>query len=653
MTHPEMKYSDLEQEQFLEVVDRDEAFRRWWTVIHNLRPAEETISVSDALGRVVSDSIKSTVDVPGFDRSNVDGFAVESSATFGASEIEPVILRINNELIHPGLTPKVEIQSGFTTPIATGGMIPRGADAVVMVENTRIVNEGLAVDRAVTPGSHISFAGSDIARGELVVTQGTVLSSRETGLLAAIGLDCVRVRKRPVIGVISSGNEILMPGEPYSQGMVFDANSRLICDAVTESGGVARFLGIVPDNLTEMQNAIQNACQSCDMVILSGGTSKGGGDVSYRAVSEMNPGILVHGVALKPGKPICLAASQQIPIAILPGFPTSAIFTFHEFVAPAIRYLAGLAMDDRQEIHARMATRINSEKGRTEFLLVGLMSGRDGITAFSMGKGSGSVTTFSRADGFLVIPKNQEFVESGERVRITLLGKNLKMADLSIIGSHCMGIDLLTEELARRNIRVKTLWVGSQGGIDAVKRGECDVAGSHLLDITTNTYNLPFLSLHEKMLYGYSRMQGIVFRNDDSRFSGLRPEEVIEKACQERDCRMISRNRGSGTRILIDQILQGRRPVGYNVEVRSHHAVAAALSQNRADWGMTIEPVAKFYNLSFLPVREEEYDLIVAPESLEKPAFQEMLNLIRSEEFQRKLRDHSFILRQESGKWAQ
>lgn len=640
-----------EQEQFLEVVDRDEATRRWWTIINRTELHTEIVPISESLGRVLAQNVISNVDVPGFDRSNVDGFAVISEDTFGVSETEPRLLKLNNEVIHPGIVPAIELQPGTATSIATGGMIPRGADAVIMVEQTRITNDQVAIYRASAPGAMISYAGTDIARGELVLLENTRLTARETGLLAAIGEAHVSVRRRPVVAVISSGNEIIEPGVESAPGMIYDANARLIADAVRESGGLPLYFGIVPDDLSKMQSVIGSAIEKCDLVIVSGGTSKGSGDVSYKAIASLIPGILVHGVALKPGKPVCLGASGNIPIAILPGFPTSAIFTFHEFVAPVIRHLAGNQANDNTPIDARMATRVNSEKGRTEYLLVGLMPGKNGLSAYPMGKGSGSVTTFSRADGFLMIPKNQEYVEENEPVKIIPLGEKLKPADLVIIGSHCLGLDLMAARLAKSGFSCKTLWVGSQGGIDAAIRGECDIAGVHLLDPDSNTYNRPFLTPELKLLFGYGRMQGFVCRKDDTRFQQLHLDEAINKACTAENCRMVSRNRGSGTRIIIDQILGSRKPAGYNVEVRSHHAVAASLSQKRADWGVTIESVARFYDLAFIPIRAEHYDFIVPEDRAERPAVQEFIRILNSPEYQNEIQANFFQIRKETGQW--
>ena len=402
-------------------------------------------------------------------------------------------------------------------------MLPRGADAVVMIEHADVHGGNVVIRRAVSPGSGISFAGSDIAAGETVLRVGTVLTSRETGVLAAIGENRVAVCRQPRVAIISTGNEIIAPGEPMRPAHVYDSNSQILADAVRELGGLPHFCGIVRDDLDELRKVLHAALAESDVVLLSGGTSKGQGDLCYRVVAELtDPGIVAHGVALKPGKPLCLAATSGKPVVILPGFPTSAIFTFHEFVAPVIVRLAGRPPQSQETLTATLAVKTNSEIGRTEYLLVGLVETEQGLSAFPMGKGSGSVTTFSRADGFVTIPRHVEIIEAGEPVEVRLIGRGLALADLVVIGSHCLGLDYLLSELQRRGVTatVKLLTVGSSAGLAAAKRGECDLAGIHLLDPTTGEYNRPFLSEGLTLVEGYRRLQGIVFRRGDARFEG-------------------------------------------------------------------------------------------------------------------------------------
>ncbi|HJW21329.1 MAG TPA: molybdopterin biosynthesis protein, partial [Candidatus Limnocylindrales bacterium] len=510
-------------------------------------------------------------------------------------------------------------------------------------EHARIDGDDLVLLRPVAPGAHVSFAGTDVARGELVLRQGTVLTARETGLLAAIGRAEVEVLRRPRVAILSTGDEVIAPGTPSRPASVYDANATLLADAVRELGGEPVPLGLVGDDEAALEAALERGLVSADVVLLSGGTSKGGGDLSYRTLGRRSPGIVVHGVALKPGKPICLGAAGTTPVAILPGFPTSAIFTFHEFVAPVLRRMAGLGPEARAAIEATMALRCNSERGRTEYLLVGLIPGPDGLSAYPMGKGSGSVTTFSRADGFIVIPRNQEYVERGERVAVTPLGRGIVAADLVAIGSHCVGLDLLLGLLAERGFRSRTLWVGSQGGLDAAARGECDVAGVHLLDPRTDTYNVPFLPDGVRLLRGYGRMQGLVYRPGDGRMEGGSVTEAIDRACADPSCLIVSRNRGSGTRVLLDALLGGRRPPGSAVEVRSHNAVAAAVAQGRADWGVAIAPVARAYGLAFTPIRAERYDFAIPADRWDRPAVAAFRALLEESETWRRLAALGFL----------
>jgi putative molybdopterin biosynthesis protein len=415
-----------------------------------------------------------------------------------------------------------------------------------------------------------------------------------------------------------------------------------------------------------------------DVVLLSGGTSKGEGDLSYRAVGALGtPGIVAHGVALKPGKPLCLAAVRvpssahdtgyrTVAVVILPGFPTSAIFTFHEFVAPVIRRLAGRPEEATGVVRARLPLRVNSERGRTEYLLVGLVSASGGRelpgcekpgfsketgflpdqawTAYPMGKGSGSVTAFSRADGFVVIPRQQEYLEAGCAVEVHLLGQGLRPADLVVIGSHCVGLDYLLGRVQERGWRSKFLAVGSTGGLAAVRRGECDLAGIHLLDPRTNLYNTPYVGDDLVLLKGYGRLQGILFRRGDVRFEGKSAQEAMAHAAADPSCLLVNRNAGSGTRILLDRLLEGARPAGYLNEARSHNAVAAAVAQGRADWGVAIVTVARDSGLGFIPLREEQYDFVLPLSRMDRPAVRAFVEVLEEGSTRQALAERGFQL---------
>jgi putative molybdopterin biosynthesis protein len=648
-----------EQAQFLQVLDRDEAERRFQAALDLTPRTTERVPLAEALDRVLAADVVSPVDVPSFDRSNVDGYAVVAEDTYGASEEASRVLRLGGEEIHTGIVPRSTVRRGEAIAIATGGMMPRGADAVVMVEHAEQRGSELRVARAVTAGSGVSFAGTDITAGETVLRGGHVLTSRDTGVLAAVGVTVVEVWARPVVAILSTGDEIIAPGEPMAPSKVYDSNAQVLADAVREAGGVPWRLGIVADDERALRARLTDALARADLVLLSGGTSKGAGDVSYRVVQELqDPGVVAHGVALKPGKPICLAVTDRRAVVVLPGFPTSAIFTFHEFVAPVVRRLAGRGVHHRAVVQATLAVKVNSEIGRTEYLLVGLVDGRPyvgrdrvhstalrtaqpsssdeaspasappALTAYPMGQGSGSVTTFSRADGFATIGRHQEIVEAGTIVDVQLLGRDLQLADLVVIGSHCVGLDYLLGALEQRGVRTKFMAVGSAAGLDAVKRGEADVAGVHLLDAQSGEYNGPFLTAALHLVPGYARLQGIVFRKGDVRFEGRLPQEAVMAAVEDAACVMVNRNQGSGTRPLIDSLLAGARPPGYAVQPRNHNAVAAAVAQGRADWGMTLDTIAATAGLGFIPVREEHYDFIVARARLERPGVMALIALL-------------------------
>jgi putative molybdopterin biosynthesis protein len=261
-----------------------------------------------------------------------------------------------------------------------------------------------------------------------------------------------------------------------------------------------------------------------------------------------------------------------------------------------------------------------------------------------MGKGSGSVTTFSGADGFITIDQHTEMLDAGSPVAVQLLGQRLEPADLVIIGSHCVGLDMLIGKLIREGIRVKSLYVGSMGGLAAAKRGECDIAGVHIMDPATGEYNRPLLTKSLSLVPGYGRMQGIVYRNGDARFEGKRIDELVAGVVLQPDCVMVNRNAGSGTRILIDKLLGGRKPAGYGTQTKSHNAVAAAVAQGRADWGVAIDTVVKQYGLSFLPMQEERYDFVVPTARLERPAVRSFCALLEDAQVRQALRALGFRL---------
>jgi putative molybdopterin biosynthesis protein len=630
------------QEQFLEVVSAEEARSRFEKHLE-LKPfAAETVKLADSRGRVLANDVIAAVDAPPFDRSNVDGFAVRAVDTSGASDGNPTVLTLNPEVIACGHMPIETVAAGTCTAIATGGVIPRGADAVVMIEQTDLIEEGkprLEMRRAVLPGQFISFAGSDIARGETLLRRGTEIGAREIGMLAACGLDRIEVVRRPKVAVLSTGDELVEPGKPLRPGGVYDSNGAIVAAAVAEAGGEPIAFGAFRDDAVALEKAVREALDASDMVVLSGGTSKGAGDLSHRVVSQLDkPGILVHGVALKPGKPLCLGVVGNKPIVVLPGFPTSAIFTFHAFVAPVIRARAGLPPEATQTVSARVPVRVASELGRKEFVLVSLVKGDQGTIAFPTGKGSGAVTSFSQADGFLEIDALASALHAGSDVQVTLIGNAARAPDLVVMGSHDVALDVVVGALADHGLTARILAVGSLGGVAAATRGECDIAPVHLIDPASGQYNRHLVTDGLSLVPGWRRMQGILFRHGDARFEGRSATEALKTVLADASALMVNRNAGAGTRVLTDKLLGGARPAGYANQPKSHNAVAAAIAQGRADWGLAIEPVAKLYGLGFLPVSPEHYDFLVVDSRRERAGIQVFLAALRDERVRARIR---------------
>jgi putative molybdopterin biosynthesis protein len=632
-----------EQAQFLRVLSRDEAMTRFTDALAPKPLGAQEVTLADALGRVVADHISAPVDVPPFDRSNVDGFALRAADVSAASEHSPISLVLNEETIACGTEPRLTVKAGTGTPIATGGPMPRGADAVVMIEQTDMEDGRLVVRRPVGPAQNVSFAGSDMALGEVVLRKGTQIGSREIAMLAACGIARVQVFRKPRVGGFSTGDELIPPGGKLKPAAIYDSNGPIVAASVVENGGEAISYGIVSDDAETIEATLRKALAECDMVVLSGGTSKGAGDLTAEIVGRLGePGIIAHGVALKPGKPLCLAVVDGKAVVVLPGFPTSAMFTFHEFLVPVLRRMSGLPARDEATVEAEAAVAVPSDFGRTEFAMVALSAHASGLRAFPLAKGSGAVTSFAQADGFLTIEALADRLPEGTRARVTLLSRDVQPPDLTIMGSHCPGIEPVLSTLSERGIRSRIVAIGSLGGLHAARRGECDIAPSHLFDAKSGTYNAAFLDDSLTLVEGWRRMQGIVFRKGDPRFDNRTAGEALAVALADPDCHMINRNQGSGTRVLVDGLLRGAEPAGYWSQPRSHNAVAAAVAQRRADWGVAISFVAKAYGLGFIPLTEEHLDFIIPKARRERAPVVTFLAACKSPEVQSALTKMGF-----------
>jgi len=626
---------------FRELISLDEAKKRLFSAVKVIQKVEE-IPLTEAYGRILAEDYYSEVDIPPFDRATMDGYAVKAEDTFGAEEDNPVELKVIGK-VEAGEVPNMEVRKGTAVEISTGAVIPKGANAVVMVEYTSRKNDSILIYKPVPPGANIMSAGSDIRAGELLVRKGTKLTAREIGVLASAGFDKVKVIMKPKIAVVSTGNELKSPGEKLEFGKIYDVNTYTICAGIIENGGEPIPLGIARDDESEIRSMILKGLELADMVILSGGTSAGVGDKIYRILGELGE-ILAHGIAVKPGKPTVLAIVDDKPVIGLPGYPTSALMIFELIVAPLIRLMAGLQKEEYKSIKARIPIRYISAMGRREFLPVNIVKSEGGFVAYPFVDYSGAISTLAEADGFVEIPENKFILEENEEVEVRLFG-DIKVADLMIIGSHCIGVDVLVDILQKRGILAKVINVGSTGGIMAIKRGEADIAGVHLLDPYTGMYNIPYLLKYglkgqAVLVRGYIREQGlIVAKGNPKKIEGI--EDLLRS-----DVTFINRNAGSGTRILLDMYLKKiaedrglsfddikRSIKGYDVEAKSHTAVAIAVLMGKADVGLGIRAVAERYGLDFIPIKPEEYDFVIRKDRLNKDAVKEFIKVLRSDEF--------------------
>jgi putative molybdopterin biosynthesis protein len=468
------------RKNFLALATKEEAEKRWREALRPGPLGVELVPIEEALGRVLGEDVRARTDLPPFDRAVVDGFAVRAEDTFGADEEKTVrLLLAASAIAAGGAATTGEVAKGTAIEIATGAPIPRGADSVVMVEHCETKDGAVFVGRAVVPREGIQAKGSDMRAGETVFRKGDRLSARETGVLAGQGLGALPCYRRPRVAVISTGDELRAPGSgELAPGQIYDSNARIVADLVRESGGEAHVLGIARDTREDLRAHFERA-QAFDAVILSGGTSKGAGDLTYRLVGELGkPGILVHGVQIKPGKPVVLAAWERKPVVVLPGFPSSAAITFDVFVKPVLRALAGLdAEEARERREARLALTIPAGMGRHEVVLCHLVRAKDELVAFPIVKGSGSVSAFAQADGFFEVAASRERAEKGEKVQVTLLGGGRGPADLVVGGvKHAILEGLVTLLLERTGLRAKVVATGSVAGAEACARGEIDLA---------------------------------------------------------------------------------------------------------------------------------------------------------------------------------
>ncbi|MGP8330785.1 MAG: molybdopterin biosynthesis protein [Methanosarcinaceae archaeon] len=615
----------MHQKEFRELISVEKA--RILVNEIDIKLKTKSILIEDSINRIIAGDIISQVDVPSFNKSVMDGYAVKAKDTYQASETNPCTVILVGSM-PAGCSDRFFVGDGKAVDIATGAPIPDGADAVVMIEQTKRQGNEIFIDRPVHIGENIMRTGSDIMRGERVLRKGTRIGSREIGVLGAIGKREVLIGSIKV-GIISTGDELLRPGEPLGSGKIYDTNSYALSAGVIECGAIPVMYGIVRDNDRDMEEAIDIAVEECDIVLTSGSTSAGAGDIMYKIIDEKGT-TLAHGINIKPGKPVVIGLICGVPTIGLPGNPTSALTIFNEFVAPLIRRAIGASTDTKTATTAVLGTSIRS-KGRHQLLPVGLVRGK----VYPADKGSGAITTLADADGFIEIRPEVEYMDAGTPVIVTLFGDVIR-PDVLFVGGTCPGIDVI-EDLT--GLRIRAIATGSSGGFSAISNGTADIAGVNMPDIS-GEYNIPIIKRMGLsgvvLIKGYRREQGLIVRHD-SGISNI--GDILAH-------RLINRNRGSGTRALLDiklGELAGEKGIsiremtgliaGYDSGAKTHRAVCDAVNSGRADVGFGLRFAADEAGLKFIRVAEEDYDLLIPKDLLDIEEIRILRECLVSDEF--------------------
>ncbi|MFC6989417.1 molybdopterin biosynthesis protein [Haloplanus sp. GCM10025708] len=586
----------------------------------DLDPGTETVDLAEARGRVLAERVDAQLDVPGFDRASMDGYAVRARDTFGADEADPAELDLVGE-VHAGTEPDVTVDPGTCVEISTGAVTPPGADAVVMVERTDLTDAGdVAVRTAVAPGDNVMIAGADVAAGARALGPGTRLTPREIGLLSALGVDSVPVRGKPVVGIVSTGDELVRPGSPLDSdaGEIYDVNSYTIAAGVEEAGGEARLYPHVGDDYDEMERVLLEAAEECDFVLSSGSTSASAVDVIYRVV-ESRGELLLHGVAVKPGKPMLIGRLDggegpgESAYVGLPGYPVSALTIFRTFVAPKLRQAAGLPEPETATVRGEMAVRERYSEGRLRLMPAGLVEDGAGNTlVYPVDKGSGATTSLVEADGVVEVPPDTEYLAEGETVAVRLFSPDVRPPALLGVGED----DPALSRLLDRVDAPRYLPVGSREGLRRLRDGLPDVAvvaGPSSREVETVD------------LGGWTREWGLVV-------PGGNPADVSGLAdLVDRDLRFVNRGRDSGLRASLDAALADvaedrdadRRDLtdaidGYDLTVKAHESPARKVAAGDADAGLGLRATAAKLGLGFVPLGEEAVSVRANPDRVEK-----------------------------------
>jgi putative molybdopterin biosynthesis protein len=610
----------------------DEARAIWHQALtaagfYNRRP-EEQIAVDDCLGRVLARPVFALRSSPSYNAAAMDGIAVHFLDLANASESNPVRLGIDR-----------------FTPVNTGNAIPEGRNAVVMIEDVHYVsNDEVELIQPSTPWQHVRTIGEDIVATELILPEGHQVRPIDQGAMLATGVTEVWVQCPPRAIAIPTGSELIEPGQIGQPGQIIEFNSRILAGYLNDWGAVARRGTPVPDDPVQLREAILAAVADNDIVILNAGASAGTRDYTSQVLAEVGR-VIVHGVAIKPGKPVILAMVGEVPVIGLPGYPVSAVLTMRLFLRDMIAAFLGREKPRPPFVEATISRPFHSNMGVDEFVRVTLGRVGDTLMATPVGKGAGAVMSLVRADGLLTIGAGKEGIGAGEKVAIELLRPQAEVdATLVCIGSHDNIIDLLANQLhtERPLIRISSAHVGSMGGIMAIRRGEAHLAGTHLLDEATGEYNVAYIrrflaDVPLQLINLCYREQGLIVARGN-------PKDIRGFAdIAEHGHLFINRQGGAGTRLLTDKCLSdlkiGRERIqGYQREEYTHMSVAAAIASGSADTGMGIRAAAVALDLDFVPVAEERYDLIIPKKFLHDDKIARVLHLIRTNQaFQQRI----------------
>jgi putative molybdopterin biosynthesis protein len=573
------------------------------------------VPVGEAVGRVTAEPVWARRSSPAFDAAGMDGIAVRAADTVGAAETTPVLL-----------TDFVEVD--------TGDPMPDGYDAVVMREHVHRVEGAAELRAAVPPYQHVRSIGEDVSAAELLLPAGHRLRPVDVAAAAAAGVMDLAVRRAPAVVVVPTGDEIRPIGTEPAPGEILDTNSLMLAAQARELGCAARVTPIVPDDPGLITEAMRKAAACADLVVLVAGSSAGRDDYTARVVAGAGT-LAVHGVAVRPGHPVVLGAVDATPVLGAPGYPVSAALTFEIFAAPMLAALEGAAPRERPRTTARLARKLASNIGMDDWVRVRLGRVGGDIVATPLPRGAGVLTSLVRADGLLVVPAGLEGHHAGERVPVELLrGLGEIGRTIVAIGSHDLVLDVAASAL-RTDDPLVTLAgsnVGSLGGLVALRDGLCHIAGSHLLDPASGEYTLPYV---EKVLGAEDvavvrlvhRDQGLIVAPGNP--LGLAGIDDLSR----RGVRYVNRQRGAGTRVLLDHELAARgidpaQVDGYTREEHTHLAVAAAVAAGRADAGLGILAAARAFGLDFVPVAREPYDLVLRASTMDDPLLAPLWELL-------------------------